>query len=209
MLAGSERLARITARIGEQQAFDLVTLGLRQKTYELLSLVRKPTLKEKKALEEIGSTFFNIEAKSLKQLERENPNHFNSIDIPNRLRVHIPSPMIVAINVNHPYVDDCFSKSQADQLLMIEESSSFHENFYPGAREVMLPASILAQLDIIYFKNTDGKEKLFKNFFARSLDQGVSVGRYRPEDKLRVGNCSNAGYDDVGVLSAVVFVNQK
>ena len=193
----------------------LPQLDLRERTYELLSLVRAPNPEERRDLERTGLVFFQIEAQSLKQLGKENSNHFDWGNSLGWLRDdNSPPLMVVAIDPEQLFIPDSFAKSQAVQLAMIEERSLARQKDFPDAREILLPASALAQLDMAWFKETGGSEKLFKTSFAHALDQTADsdvaiVGRYDPRRKLSIVNWGDGSvYDDVGVLLAVVFLRE-
>lgn len=197
-------------------------LGLRQRTYELLSTVREPSAEERESLARKGFIFLSIEAKTLAQVVSEHPGHFwkdelqyvNGLPHPD-LRTYTPKAMEVAFNPNQLYVPDSFNKTQAVQLNMTEEYSQTNlEKELPGAKALMLPATVGAQADIAYFKKT-GKV-LFRDRFARALDQtagsnAANVGRGHPDFRLIVdgwGADSGLGRGGVGAPLAVVFIRK-
>lgn len=192
-----------------------VKLSLLEKNNELFSLARPPTPEERRALEGTGLTFFQIGVESLGELHVKNANHFGHVDNLNTLRTYT-LPMIVGINLAEPFIPGSFKKPKTAQLAMLEGRSLDRQRKFPYAREVMLSASALAQLDIALFRNTGGKERLFNNnSFACASDPAavnslVVVGRFRPANGLYVSvwNTVYGDFDDVGALSAVVFIRK-
>lgn len=196
-------------------------LDLRQRTYELLSKVRKPSVEEGESLTKRGFIFLPIEAKTLAQVVGENPDHFWPDELryinglPHLdLRTYVPKVMEVAFNPRRLYIQDSFNQSQAKQLRMTEEYSQTNlEKDLPGAKALMLPATVEAQADIAYFKMTKG-EPLFKDRFARALDQTSSfrvatIGRGHSGNRLCIdGWNADNGLGNIGALLAVVFLQK-
>lgn len=184
---------------------------LRTRTYDLLSRVRRPSEKEQKALKETGWFFFPIAAKSLEQLVGENPGHFGyrrNLD-----RGYIPPSMAVAINLEQSVIPDSYGKSQAVQLAMIEKRSLARQKDFPDAREIMLPASALAQFDItvnVKKTRTDRMKEMTEiRFFeqrARALEGG-SVGRAFPVPDLDLDVLGNSDLK-CWALPSLVFVRK-
>ena len=194
---------------------------LRQRTYELLSKVRKPSDEERKSLTDKGFIFLPIEAKTLIKVVSEHPDHFWSDQLqfianlshPD-LRTYVPKAMEVAFNPSRLYIPDSFDKAQQAQLEMTENYSQANlEKELPDAKVLMLPATVSAQADIAYFQMTKG-QPLFRDRFIRALDKTAgsliaSVGRVRPGVRLAVdGWGAGVGYGNVGVPLAVVFLQK-
>ena len=179
---------------------------LLKQTYELLLRTREPRPEERKALEERGFAFFDIKAKSLAQLIQENPKHFGYVHESGKLREYVPTAMAIALNLKQLALPNSNSQTLAVQLEMIEESSKPFEQKFPDAKMVMLPASAYTQADI--------RQKIFKNFFARTLDETVGsrvagVGRNRPGFQLYVLDWrADDGLDVVVAVPAVVFLKK-
>ena len=196
-------------------------LDLRQKTYELLSMVREPNAQERKSLTDKGFIFLPIEAKTLVQVVGEHPDHFWSGQLQyinglpyDDLRTYVPKPMEVAFNPRQLFIPDSFTKTQAVQLRMTEEYTKANfEKELPDAKALMLPATVEAQADIVYHKMTKG-QVLFRDRFARALDRTADsivahVGRDHPDHRLHVHDGdADDGRGNVGVPLAVVFLRK-
>lgn len=194
---------------------------LRQETLDLLSgnSFREPTTEEREKLKLKGyDTFLQTEAKSLYTVVAENQDYFWSgeLDYVNArldLRDFVPPALTVALRSKDPFLSNSFSKSQAVQLQMHETESQALQVELPGVRNIMLPASTGSQLDLAYFKETG--RVLFTNRFAGALDEISGVfaalgGRLGLSYRLRVGGWYRAdGFDYVGALSAVVFLENR
>lgn len=201
-------------------ALDEVKSVLRQRTYELLAMVREPSAKERKLLTDRGFHFLPIEAKTLLQVIGEHPDHFCKDDLKSidklpypDLRRYIPKSMEVAFNPNQLYIPDSFGKSQAIQLVKTEEYSQTNlQKELPGAKALIMPATVDAQADIAYFKKTGGV--LFRNCFAGTLDQmsdsdATCVGRALPVSPLVINRWdANRGEGNVGAPLAIVFLQK-
>lgn len=195
---------------------------LRQQTLELLSsnTFREPTTEERKRLGSIGyDIVLSTGDKPLAVVVAENQDHFSRnelvgyVDARPQLKRYTPPALTVALRSEELFLSDSFSKSQAVQLQLHEKENQFLQALIPDARNIMLPASTDAQLDLAYFKKTG--RVLFEGRFARALDitSGVRVacvGRDRPGDRLDVYGWQHVYVRDViGALSAVVFIFQK
>ena len=190
-----------------------------QATFELLTKVREPLPSEREALLAKGFVFLSIEAKSLSVIVAENPDYFwigesDFIKARFQLRDYTPPAMVVGMNPTQLAIEDSFNESQARQLELIEKYSAQHiEPDSPGAKAIMLPASIYAQADIAYAGERDG-EKLFKNFYARALDQSLGqyvtfIGRDEPNYRLDVRSwLADDGRSVVRAVPAVVFLQK-
>ncbi len=196
-------------------------VDLRQETLDLLSgnTFREPTDQEKEILGTKGyDVFLPTEAKSLYTVVAENKGHFwtDELDYVNarpELRDFVPPALIVVLRSQDLFLSNSFSKSQAVQLQMHEVESQALQKELPDVRNIMLPASVGAQLDLAYFKETG--RVLFTNRFARALDETSDVhvalvGRNHPDDQLSVSGWNrDRGDDDVGALSAAVMINRQ
>lgn len=201
-------------------------LDLRERTYQLLSKVRAPSVEERKSLVHKGFFFLPIEAKTLAQVVGEHPKHFwlDELEYINNfpyddLRTYVPRVMEVAVNPKQLFLEDSFQnsfgKTQAEQLAMIEEYSITKvEKNFPDAKALMLPATVEAQADIAYFQMTKG-EVLFRNGFVRALDRMMDsndfarIGRSSPDSLLGVhGYSVDYGGLLVGAPLAVVFLQK-
>lgn len=185
----------------------LEDLHLRQRTYELLSMVREAKPEEKKALRKKGFTFFDIKAMSLNQLIQKHPSHFLRVNESRELREYVPPAMTIALNLEQLTVPNSKFQPRDVQLEMIEGQSKLLEKEFPDAKMVMLPASAYAQVDIA--------RKIFKGPpFACALDSKgfgdlayfALVGRYHPDLPLEVGYWGN--YDGVAVPAVMFSVNK-
>lgn len=200
---------------------ELPTLDLRQRTYELLSMVREPSAEERKSLTDRGFIFLSIEAKTLTQVFREDPDHFrqDALDYLNGtpnfdVRVYVPQAMDLAVNPEQLCIPDSFYKTRVIQLAMTEKYSQTHlEKELPDAKVLMLPATVNAQADRAYFKKTG--QVLFRDYFVRTLDQVgggsgvVEVGRSLPSHRLTIYRFDvDSGDEVVGALLAVVFIQK-
>lgn len=193
------------------EALKETLLGLHQETCRLLSTTRGPTAEEKKALEDMGFIFLATEAKSLDQVEKENPGAFHYIGRFDGLESYIPPAITVAINPKELFIPKSSNKPLLDQYAMIEKQSQLIQKKIPDARVVMLPASTVIQLTLIYAKTVKGR--LFKTHFARTLDQdGTSTTHIgESEGGIIVHNwlhCSS-GNENVGALSTIVLVKNN
>lgn len=189
-----------------------------QQTYELMHLVREPSVDEREALEKRkGLVFLPVNAKSLAEFVSENPDHFwsDELEYANsraELKDYVPPVMEVGLNPTQLALPDSFLKSQAVQLEMIDNYSKYLEVEFPDARAIMLPVTGYAQADKAYLEKTG--QVLFRTYFARALDNtsGVDaafVGRAHPDDQLLVrGWFADRGLDHVGAVPAVVFLRK-
>lgn len=193
----------------------------RERTYELLTIVREPLPEERKGLEAKGFVFLSVEAKTLAQVVSERPSHFwngeldyiNGRSYPD-LREYTPLAMSVAYNPDQLFVPDSCSNSQERQLRTTEKYSREEiETQFPDAKALVLPATVSAQADIAYFDRT-GKA-LLGNRCAGALDKSVGsfvvlVSRNLPGRQLDVFDWY-AGYSrgGVGVPLALVFLNRS
>ena len=197
---------------------------LRERTYELLSLVREPSKEEREVLEKkMNLVILSLEAKPLSKVVAADPNYFwdGELDYVNgksELRDFTPPALVVAINPDpkHIALHDSFIQSRPTQLVMIEEySQRVIEKEFPDAKAIMLPATGYAQADWIYNHRPETKSKiLFRNFYARALDNtsgvyAADVGRYRPDYRLHVRGWNvDDGLGNVGGVPAVVFLRK-
>lgn len=194
---------------------------LRQETLDLLAgnTFREPTPQERKILAPRGyDIFLSTEPKTLYAVVDENKDHFRigELDYVNArpdLRDYVPPALTVALRSKELFLKDSFSKPQPVQLEMTERESQTVQGLLPDARAIMLPASTDAQLDLAYLKETG--RVLFRDRFARALDQISGVfaalaGRFDPDSRFCVNDWfEGLGYDFVGALSSVVFINCK
>lgn len=212
-----EKQGLLPEKLPEQKTPESVeqSRDLRTETFNLLGNLREPTAEEREALEKKGYIFTTIEAKSLAQVYDENPEYFDHVNSSEVLRAYTPpKSFTVAINPDKFRTSRSTNSSQAKQLRMIEENShSGIELAFPDAKEIMLPATGYAQLDIKFQKSHDGK-KLLPDFFARALDTTsgslvADVGRAHPVGRLfvyawRAGD----GHAHVWASPAVVFLQK-
>lgn len=195
-------------------------IDLRLQTLEFLAAntFREPTPQEKEILAPRDyDIFLHTEAKTLYAVVDENRDHFWSGELdyinarPN-LRDYVPPALTVALRSKELFLKNSFSESQGVQLQMHEVESQALQKQLPDVRNIMLPASTDAQLDRSFLEKT-GKV-LFRDRFARALDEisevsVANVGRDDPADRLSVSGWDrDRGSDDVGVLSAVVFIQK-
>lgn len=194
---------------------------LRLQTLEFLAAntFREPTPQEKKILAPRGyDIFLSTEPKTLYTVVDKNTNHFwngesDYVNARPNLRDYVPPALTVALRSKELFLRDSFGKSQGVQLQMHEVESQTLQKQLPDVRNIMLPASTDAQLDLAYVKKTG--LVLFTNSFARALDQisGVRaalVGRNLPAEALDVrGWLADHGLGHVGALSAVVFLENR
>lgn len=193
-------------------------IDLRQQTYDLLTLIREPSTKEREALEKKGFVFLPVEAKSYAQVVAEDPDYFwpNELQYANQragLRDFTPPVMEIALNPTQLALPGSFNKSRERQLAMIEKYSKGQiELEFQDARAIMLPVTAYAQADRVYKQRTD--EVLFRTYFARGLDNISEVnaafaGRLDPDDQFHVYDWYAAhGHDYVGPVPAVVFLKK-
>lgn len=188
---------------------------LRQRTYELLQLVREPSREEREALEKgKGLVFLPVQPKTLAQVVAKDEGYFWTGELEYaqsrpELREFVPPAMEIALNPVRLALPGSFSKPRNKQLEMIEEYSALLEREFPDAKAIMLPATAYAQADKAY-KAQNGGHTLFKDFYARALDNtSVVFGRYHSDDRLDVGYwCADLGHDRVGAVPAVVFLRK-
>lgn len=194
-------------------------IDLRQQTYEHLYLVREPSEQEKEALERRGIVFIPLETKSYAQVVAEDPDYFLQDELkyanarPQLKDYVLPVAVSVGLKPTELALPGSFSKSRDVQLQMIDAYSRQLQTEFPDARAIMLPSTGYAQADRAYKLQTG--EVLFKNYFARALDDlsGVSAacaGRYDPAGRFGVDVWDARGGDvGVGGVPAVVFVGNK
>lgn len=195
-------------------------IDLRQQTYDLLTLVRKPSEQEKEVLKRRGILFLSLEAKSYAQVVAEDEGYFWS----NELAYANGKPALrdYALPVAGEFgfrspgglaLPNSFGKSRRNQLEIIEEYSQLLQTDVPDARAIMLPSTGYAQADRAY-KATTGKV-LFRNYFARALDNfslvsAASAGRSDPSEPFIVDDWYvDDGYGGVGAVPAVVLIGNK
>ncbi|KKR80825.1 MAG: hypothetical protein UU73_C0002G0190 [Candidatus Daviesbacteria bacterium GW2011_GWA1_41_61] len=224
---GSER-ARLAGWLQEARDYNAnkkpeaaSKIDLRQQTYDLLTLVRKPSEQEREVLKRRGIVFLPLETKSYAQVVSEDPDYFWSgegeLDYANirpELRDYaLPVAVEVGFNPTQLALPDSFRKSRPVQLQMIEGYSQQLQAEFPDARVVMLPSTGYAQGDRAYKVATG--EVLFRNYFARALDNLSEVdaayaGRLDPSRRFFVHTWfADDGLDFVGAVPAVVFVGNK
>lgn len=194
---------------------------LRQETLDLLAgnTFREPTVEEKEKFGTMGyDIFLPTKAKTLHAVVEENQDYFWSDELdyvntrPN-LRDYVPPTLTVALRSKDLFLSNSFGKSQTIQLERHEAESQDLQKVLPDARNIMLPASVDAQLDLAYFKETG--QVLFRDRFVRALDETsdvsvAHVGRARPASRLDVpGWRRGRGGGGVGALSAAVMINRQ
>lgn len=193
--------------------------NLRRKTYEYLSKVREPSATEQETLRGRGFIFLPVEAKPLVQVVSENKNHFesgeldyiNGITYPD-LRTYVPPEMIVAFKPTQLFIPN--SSVFSDVATQLRETGRYFQDnpeiVLLDAKALILPSSIFAQADIVYFRRT-GK-LLFENCFVRALDHisksgFAAVGRRSPAERLRVHYQRSGRYGGrIQVPLAIVFL---
>lgn len=194
-------------------------IDLHQQAYELLTLVREPSAEERKVLEtKRGLVFLPLEAKSYAQVVAENEGHFWSDELAyargiSALRDYA-LPVAGEFGFRSPSglaFPNSFGRSRLNQLKMIEEYSQLLQTDVPNVRAIMLPSTGYAQADIAYKAKTG--EVLFRNYFARALDDlslvgAANAGRDDPSRRFHV-YVWDAGLGYVGAVPAVVFVGNK
>lgn len=195
------------------------TIDLRKQTYELLRLVRKPSVDEKEALKGRGIVFLPVAAKSYAQVVAEAPEHFwdKELEYANarpELRDYA-LPVAVEVGLRHPSelaLPDSFDKSRETQLKMIDEYSQKLQVQFANIRAIMLPSTGYAQSDRAYKAETG--EVLFRKYFARALDnlfevRAASAGRRGPSRQFIVSEWyHDYGGGVVGAVPAVVFLRK-
>jgi len=200
----------------ESQVEQLPDVDLRQQTYEMLSLIRKPSVEETEALKDRGIVFLPADTKTYAQVVASNPAHFWKDELeyangkPALRDFALPVSTEIGLNPARLAIPGSFGKSMKDQLEMIEAGSQELQQELPDARLVMLPVTAYAQADHAY-KETTG-EVLFKYYFARCLDMlsgviAAGAGRDDPSGQFSVGGwLADDGTGYVGAVPAVVFV---
>lgn len=195
-------------------------VDLRQQTYDLLHLVREPSVDEKEALEERGIKFLHVASKSYAKVVAEDPARFwdRELEYANarpELRDYA-LPVAATVGLRRPSelaLPESFDKSRETQLKMIEEYSQELQVQFPKIRAIMLPSTGYAQADKAYKAETG--EVLFRNFFARALDNlsevhAADAGRFVPSSRFHVNEWfADHGHARVGAVPAVVFVGNK
>lgn len=224
--AGRKDLAKIVAGVREAYGQDIplpqtkpsersvkTQLNLREETYELLANLKEPTPEEREAFRKQGFVFLPIGPKSLGQFYEEEAGYFGYVNSSDALRKYKPSQFFeIAVNPKKLRIPRSNDSSQEKQLRLTKEHSQKEiEPISAAARAVMLPATAIAQADIEYQKQNNGKV-LIPNFWVRALDTTVGpyvayVGRNHPADPLSVHDWRRfGGLPNIWALSAVVFV---
>ncbi|KKQ95310.1 MAG: hypothetical protein A3C27_02085 [Candidatus Levybacteria bacterium RIFCSPHIGHO2_02_FULL_39_36] len=191
-----------------------------QQQYDLLPWIRVPSLEEKGALKKRGIIFLPAGTQSLDQMTSEDPGYFKSntpkylIVRPLLMEYVLPAPIWVGLNPEQPAIPCSFNKSQKEQLGIIQDLSWNLQQEFPDARAVILPAVALALIDRAYFEQTG--QPLFKNFYARALDQvsGLSaahVGRDdHPDARLNVHEwATGLGFANIAAALTIVFIQKQ
>lgn len=195
------------------------TIDLRKQTYELLRLVREPSVDEKEALKGRGIKFLHVASRSYAQVVAEDPEYFwdKELEYANarpELRDYA-LPVAVEVGLRHPSelaLPGSFDKSRKTQLQMIEEYSQKLQLQFPNIRAIMLPSTGYAQADRAYQAETG--EVLFRNYFARALDNlsggfAVLAGRNGRSRRFHVvGWDADRGIGNIGAVPAVVFLRK-
>ncbi len=200
-------------------------VDLRQRAYDLLTLVREPSAEEREVLEsKWGLVFLPLEAKSYAKVVAEDKEYFcpNELAYANgkpALRDYM-LPVAGEFGFRSPSglaLPNSFTKSRPDHLEMIEEHSQLLQVDVPDARAIMLPSTGYAQGDKAYKARTG--EVLFRDYFAFALDNlvdnlsGVSAagaGRGYPSGQFGVRDwLAGGGRDYVRAVPAVVLVGNK
>lgn len=209
-----ESITRAKTPTQPGEAAPLVAPDLRTETFNLLGSLREPTVEEQAAIKEKGGIILEVEAKSLQQVYDENPGYFDYVNSSKPLREYTPPQAFkVAVFPQKLRIPKSNNSSRAEQLEQTGEySRSEIEPDFPGARAIMLPLTGIAQLDIGFQKENDGK-KLLPDFWVGALDEVGSdvtdVGRVRPGYRLdaltwdRGRRCPS-----VWALSTVVFTRE-
>lgn len=208
------RFANLFGRRSDPEALR-ATEAFVAETYSLLGSLREPTLQERATLSAKGFIFLPVSALSLLQFSEENRDYFGYITPSKDLKFYTPpGDFMVAINTQLLCLPGSNNITYAEQLTRIKEYSKLEiEPELPGARAVMLPATVLAQLDIQFQKRNDG-EKLFPDFWVQALDKvfgpyAACVGRFRPGRPLSVDyRYRDCGYELIYAMPAVVFVSE-
>lgn len=205
------------------------TINLRQRTYELLNLVREPSVSERETLRKRGYVLIPIRAKSLGQIVAEDPYRFeNDYELDDEgnvvsdwltkylnrrptLRDYTPPAMIIAVRPDELLYDpyDKIDSSQKEQLRGVEMYSQEEIEWeFPDAKAVILPASVLIQADMEYRKR--GRRVIFEDLHVRALDRtsvgAVRVGRgYHGGLEIGEGNIP-VGPNEIRVIPALIFL---
>lgn len=200
---------------------------LRDRTLAILAiLVREPNAEEREVLEKkLKLAVLPVRTKSLDEVVAKDEGYFwngerDYIDARPDLRNYTPAIAFATAINPHPEriaLRGSFNQSRAAQLDMIEEYSQTHiaKEFGNEAVAVMLPAIGFVEADRSYYYGPDTKgQKLFRNIFARALDNTSEVraaraGRYVPSGPFRVDDWrAGGGVDFVGAVPAVVFLRK-
>ena len=187
----------------------------RQETFDLLSSLREPTDQERKEVGARKGILLPVKATSLGQFYSENQPYFGWVNESRSLRDYTPPLAFkVAVFPDKRYVSGSNNSSQVRQLQMTEDYSKKKiEPVFSGAKAIMLPATVLAQLDVEFQKRNNGA-KLFQDFWVRALDTTVdpnvaNVGRAHPDNRLNVNDWNrDVGHLHVWAFPAVVFVRK-
>lgn len=196
-------------------------VDLRQRMYDLLPYLVKPTDAEKEALRsKRGLVFLPMAAQSYAQVVAGDEKHFwdKELDYANSraaLRGFVP-PVGVEVGLIEGglALPNSFGKPRAAALKMIDDYSQELLTEFPDFRAIALPATGYASADRAYSERNPG-QVLFKNYLAWCLDNlsGVGAayaGRGGPDDRFFVsGWDADVGYDEVGAVPAVVKIGSK
>ncbi len=196
-------------------------IDLRQQTYDLLTLVRKPSEQEREVLGRRGIVFLPLEAKSYAQVVAEDEGYFlpNELAYANRVSElrDYALPVAGEFGFRSPSglaLPNSFRKSRRNQLETILEYSQLLQTDVPDARAIMLPVTGYAQADRAYKAKTG--EVFLRKYFARALDnlslvRAAFAGRGGSSRRFRVDGWDAVvyGYVDVGAVPAVVLIGNK
>lgn len=186
-----------------------------------LELVREPTGDERARLQEMGFVIFPVGAFTLAEFIKENPDYVNKnalkfINSYPALRDFRPPKMEVAIKPSGFYAPGFQNLDK--QLKDVEKYSKEEiQEVFNDARAIPLPASVLAQLDLAYFKSTSSASKkgqrLLKAYFSRTLERiGMGdtpiIGRSNLNYELSVDHllASHSNDGNVILMPGVVFL---
>lgn len=205
----------------------LAIKDLWNRTWELLTLVREPYPEEREVLERrLGCVVLPTTVTSLGRFVSRDQEYFilkqmNLLNNSLNLRDYKPDvPIAVGINPDpeHICLPGSFNQSQERQLEMIEEhSQTVVEPYLPNAKAVMVPATILAQADWVYYHRPETAGRvLIRNYWARALDRrlywAAGVGRTGPSFRLNVDEWSigvGKGRAHRPAIPAVVFLDDR
>lgn len=171
-----------------------------KKTRELLSVTRAPRPDELEKLGELGYTMsLQINPAALGRDKKSKSSIFSS--------------MTIVVNPSKPIIG--FYMNKEDQLIHAEQvSERLAKEIAPDVRLVMLPHSVIAQADRVFFTETkklhNGRKLIRSDCFVRTL-KGEIVGRYDERNKgLIVREPDDRRSSPfVGILNAAVLIRSK